>query len=121
MGNVLEELKSLLPPGVFFEQEEEFDQILVVLANEFTRIQCDAKDLLREFNPKFINRILLEDWSRIYNLGDLSVQAKKDEILSRMYYQGGQQKSIYMDLVRSYGCQNFEVEECLSSFIDGLS
>jgi len=119
METILGELKSLLPPGVFFEQEN--DSFLKILAYEFARIKSDTEALLREFDPKWINRILLEDWSRIYDLGDLSVQAKKDEIIRRIFYQGGQDKSVYIDFVKSYGFKDFDVEPCLVSDMDELS
>lgn len=105
------QLRQLLPPGKAFDVQRDhvFAKVLESVAEELSRIDGRAANLLDEWDPRTTLE-LLEDWERILGLPDScvseipeSIADRRFAIVNKLTTRGGQSRQFYIDLCASLG------------------
>lgn len=105
-----QQLKSLLPPGKAFPQDVEtiLDELLWAMAEEFSRMDTRASDLLKESYPRTSDETLT-DWERITGLPApciISSQTKnerRDAVHAKLGSLGDQSRRFFIGLAQDIG------------------
>lgn len=116
-----DELLALLPLGQAWPRDPAATtgMLLLALADEFSRIDGRADDLLEEADPGTTLE-LLPDWERVAGLPDpcvrapVSVAERRLAVVGRIADRGGQSIPYFVEFAARYGYA-IEIEECTSS------
>jgi len=105
-----EEMKALLPRGVFWEIEDGdvLSNLLGALSEEFARIDARALGLLDEVDPRTVYE-LLADSERDLGLPDSctdqvdTLAERRDALHSKLISVGGQSRQYFISLAQALG------------------
>ncbi len=106
----LAHLQALLPPGRALTREPNavLTSVLAALAEEFSRVDARAAQLLEELDPRTTTE-LLADWERVAALPDACIVAtqttgeRRDALLARLTARGGQSRQYFIDTAQRLG------------------
>lgn len=111
IDDYIEQLSSLLPPGLAIRRETDTDvyKLLTALAEELARVDGRGDDLLRESDPRTTLE-MLTDWETQVGLPDpcldgveQTVQERRNAVVARLTGRGGQSRQFFIDLAASLG------------------
>jgi len=127
------ELQQLLPTGIVWDIEDDsvFDKLLLAMAEETSRIQTRACDLLREADPRRATE-LIGEWERLMGLPDpcigelSSLEERRNAVLGKLTNRGGQSIKFFIEFAQSLGFvisiqENREFRVGISAVGDPLS
>lgn len=107
----IEQLASLLPPGIAIRRETDTDvyKLLNGMAEELARIDARGDDVLRESDPRTTVE-LIGEWETQVGLpdeclGDIdqTLQQRRNAVVARLTGRGGQSRQFFIDLAASLG------------------
>jgi len=122
LENWKKSLETLLPIGKAwtFDQDSDFLKTLYSFAPELARVSRSAKELIEEVDPRTTGE-LLTAWERLLGLPDNcqrvlsdSVQARRQDVLTRLTLVGGSTINYFRSLARSRGFNVQFIEEGLA-------
>ncbi len=105
-----DQLKKLLPQGYAWPREPGnlFEDLLLGIADELSRVDARVSDLLREADPKQTVE-LITDWERLTGLPDecsglgTTLQQRRDAVVAKLAATGGQSRSYFIQLAADIG------------------
>ena len=104
------QMKQLLPRGLLWRLDPDswLSRLLLAIADEFTRVDGRADDLVDEWDPRTADETLI-DWERVLGLPDgcvplaVDTPARQFAVSSKLAARGGQTAAYYVSLAASLG------------------
>ncbi|MBI4209538.1 MAG: DUF2313 domain-containing protein [Deltaproteobacteria bacterium] len=114
-------LKQLFPIGKAWDLSENSNltKLLGAFAQELGRVDQRVSDLIRETDPQRTEELLL-DWEHFLGIPDdcseeeiesLSLEQRRQQIVQKLTFVGGQNISYYIDMAKAFGLEEVEIKE----------
>lgn len=111
----LSQLQALLPQGLAWTREPDalLTRLLLAFAEEFTRCDARADQVISESDPRSVYDLLL-DWERVARITPLdgaSIEQRRAALTAKLTGRGGQSGAYFIALAASLGFNGVTITE----------